>query len=408
MREGRFSVLVIGGANTDAPALCAALRQHAPQAQVSTFESARAALARLEQLAKASAESPPFDAVIVEADACEVPLPSLGQQFAEILPDAPLVAVLPSSANGLGAEAERSGFAVAVPAAPALSVHLSAIVRLVVENRRLEVEIRRQREQLLELAWRDDLTGLANRRRFNEAIDLEVERAARFHRPLTLVLIDLDALKLVNDTHGHQAGDAALVHIGECLRSKIRRFEVAARIGGDEFAVLLVDTNFDTGRSVAEKLRQKIASTPVPPIGEVTISAGIASLPAHAETAAELIRVADEALYDAKRQGRNRIVVSRNLRQERSGDRHKVRFKIVVAGRNNRGEPFTEETETELVSRHGARIVSKHTVATGEQVELRTPFHERPLRAQITSCYRGDDNRWHVGFKLVDPVRWGS
>ena len=281
-------------------------------------------------------------------------------------------------------------------------------MRLAVEKHRLVREIDRQRQQLTELASRDDLTGLANRRRFTEALENEVDRANRFHRPVTLILFDLDALKLINDTHGHPVGDQALRHIGTCLRSEIRRFEVAARLGGDEFAVLLVDTNFDQGRIVADKLRRRIAGASVGPIGQVTISAGLASLPAHAESASELVRIADEALYEAKRHGRNRVVLSRKIRRERDGERHRVRFKLQVAGRNNRGETFTEETETELISRRGARIVSSHTVATGEQIELRTPFHGRPLVAQITSCYRGVDNRWHVGFKLVDPPRWSG
>jgi diguanylate cyclase (GGDEF)-like protein len=286
--------------------------------------------------------------------------------------------------------------------------HLPSIVRLNAERSRLLGEIESQRRQLLEIAGSDELTGLANRRRFNEVLDLEVERAQRFHRALTLVLFDLDALKLVNDTHGHPGGDAAIRHIALCLKAEIRRYEVAARIGGDEFAVLLVDTNFDQGRFVAEKLRSRIADATVPGIGQVTISAGVAAIPAHAQTAPELVRIADQALYEAKRAGRNRVAVSRDVREERSGERHPIRFRVVVSGRDTLGETFSEETETELVSRQGARIVSTRTVAAGEKIRLRTPFHAAPLTARVTACYRGLDERWHVGFKLVDPPKWGA
>ena len=98
----------------------------------------------------------------------------------------------------------------------------------------------------------------------------------------------------------------------------------------------------------------------------------------------------------------------REVLQQREGDRHPIRFRIVVRGRNNRGERFTEETETELVSRRGARLVSSHAVASGETIELSTPFHSRALTATVTACYRGADNRMRIGFKLVDPPRWGA
>jgi diguanylate cyclase (GGDEF)-like protein len=403
-----LSVLVVEGTGVDALTLRDALGRHASKARVDLCRTAADALDRLQHSATGSGELVTYDAALVNVGNCGMVPATFITQLTEIMPGTPIVALVPPDSGDAGQEALRNGADEAVAFGPGAAEHVALVVRLVVEKRRLVREIDRQRVQLTELASRDDVTGLANRRRFNEALENEVERANRFHRPLTLVLFDLDALKLINDTYGHPVGDAALRHIGICLRTEIRRFEVAARIGGDEFAVLLVDTNFDQGRLVAEKLRRRIAGASVGPIGQVTISAGLASLPAHAESPSELVRIADEALYEAKRQGRNRVVLSRKIRKERDGDRHRVRFKLLVAGRNNHGESFTEETETELISRRGARIVSSHTLATGEQIELRTPFHGRPLVAQITSCYRGVDNRWHVGFKLVDPTRWSG
>jgi diguanylate cyclase (GGDEF)-like protein len=423
--EKRLSVLVVEGTGVDALALRDALGKQVPRARVDLCRTAVDALDRLERSALGSAEAVVYDAAIVNVGNCGMAPAPFVSQLTEIIPGTPIIALVPAGQGDAGKAALRSGADEAIAFGSCVAEHAALVVRLVVEKRQLVREIDRQRTQLTELASRDDLTGLANRRRFNEALENEVERANRFHRPLTLVLFDLDALKLINDTYGHPVGDAAVRHIGTCLRTEIRRFEVAARVGGDEFAVLLVDTNFDQGRVVAEKLRRRIAAASVGPVGQVTISAGLASLPAHAESASELVRIADEALYEAKHQGRNRVVLSRKVRRERDqgrnrvvlsrkvrrerdGERHRVRFKLLVAGRNNRGEAFTEETETELISRRGARIVSSHTVATGEQVELRTPFHGRPLVAQITSCYRGVDNRWHVGFKLVDPPRWSG
>ena len=407
MDEERLSVLVVEGTGVDALALRDAFGRQAKQVRVDLCRTADDALERLKRSALAG-DVAAYDAAIVNVGNCQMAPAPFVTQLTEILAGAPIVALVPPDSADAGRVALRNGADEAVATGSCGADHVALVVRLVVEKRRLVREIDRQRTQLTELASRDDLTGLANRRRFNEALENEVDRANRFHRALTLILFDLDALKLINDTHGHPVGDAAIRHIGVCLRTEIRRFEVAARIGGDEFAVLLVDTNFDQGRIVAEKLARRIAGASVGPIGQVTISAGLASLPAHAESASELVRIADEALYEAKHQGRNRVVLSRKVRRERDGERHRVRFKLHVAGRNNRGESFTEETETELISRRGARIVSSHTVATGEQIELRTPFHGRPLVAQITSCYRGVDNRWHVGFKLVDPPRWSG
>ncbi len=408
MSDETLSVLMIEGSRADTLAFHQALLKERPGAVVDVSATSADAFERLKRSALSSAKTPSYNITVVNLACCDRSPLAIIAEFTEIMPDVPVIAVVPPETDDVSTDVVRAGASEVVLATPGFGHHLACIVRLTLEAMRLRREIDQQRFQLLELASRDELTNLANRRRFNEAIDLEVERAHRFHRPITLILFDLDGLKGINDTHGHPAGDAALRHIASCLRTETRRFEVAARLGGDEFAVLLVDTNFDQGRLVAEKLRRHIAEVSVPPAGQVTISAGVASLPAHAETADELIRIADQALYEAKNAGRNKVVLSPHIRQERDGDRHPVRFKVVVAGRTNHGEPFTEETETELISRRGARILSAHTVAAGDQIQLRTPFHPRPLLAQVTSCYRGADNRCHVGFKLLDPTRWSG
>ena len=237
MSDNKTKILVIGA---DAAAVGNALQTSLPDARVDVALSVHDALEKLRILALSGDETPFYDIAVVEETAAEIVA-----QLGEILPTAPIV-LLGAPVARLDPLKDGS-----VPRTADMLAHLPEIVRLHVDRQRLHAEIHRQRRELEELAALDDLTGLFNRRRFNEALELEADRALRFHRPITLLLVDLDALKLVNDTHGHPGGDAALRHVAFCLRREIRRFETAARIGGDEFAVLLVDTNFDAGRQVA-------------------------------------------------------------------------------------------------------------------------------------------------------------
>jgi diguanylate cyclase (GGDEF)-like protein/PAS domain S-box-containing protein len=160
------------------------------------------------------------------------------------------------------------------------------------------------REQLALFASTDHLTGLSNERTFSDRLDEEVRRARRHGRPLSLVLIDLDQFKLVNDTHGHDAGNRALAELAERLTGLRRGGEVLARVGGEEFAWILPETDGDGALGAAERARIAITGTPFPGIGRLTISAGSCSLD-EAKTARELYRHADLALYWAKSLGRN-------------------------------------------------------------------------------------------------------
>ncbi len=169
--------------------------------------------------------------------------------------------------------------------------------------------------ELEELARTDALTGLANRRHFMEALAREVERARRYGHSLSLVLIDLDRFKDVNDTHGHAAGDDVLRATAAILREVSRDVDVAARIGGEELVLLLPETRAAGARSVAERVRRRIeASSPRSQAGEafrVTASLGVASYAGGAETPEEILQACDAALYRAKGAGRNRVVVER-------------------------------------------------------------------------------------------------
>lgn len=159
----------------------------------------------------------------------------------------------------------------------------------------------------------DHLTGLANRRAFFEAAGLELERSKASPRPTALIAIDADHFKSINDRHGHPGGDAVLRHLAGILADTFRAVDIVARIGGEEFAVLLPSTDLPRAAVVAERLRAVVASSPAPFDGgaiRYTISAGVAALDASSADTADvdlLLRRADQALYAAKRAGRNRV-----------------------------------------------------------------------------------------------------
>lgn len=168
--------------------------------------------------------------------------------------------------------------------------------------------------ELRQLATRDALTGLLNRRSFDALLAEEIERARRLGHPLTLVLLDLDHFKTVNDTHGHPAGDAVLAAIARLLELEVRTIDRVARIGGEEFAVLLMETTAGEGLAVARRLVTAMRARPVRVSDgvtlAVTVSAGVAGLPTYGEPETGLMAAADKALYSAKRGGRDRAVLA--------------------------------------------------------------------------------------------------
>ena len=168
----------------------------------------------------------------------------------------------------------------------------------------------RYHEEVYQLATHDALTDLCNRRHFLELLDKEIARAERHGRPLALAIVDVDHFKRVNDEHGHIAGDGVLKQIAEVLRAHVRGEDIAARIGGEEFAVLLPEESPDAARAFAERLREAIAAAAFAPGGEprrMTVSIGLAGLSTARATRTALMRAADEALYAAKEGGRNLV-----------------------------------------------------------------------------------------------------
>ena len=158
-----------------------------------------------------------------------------------------------------------------------------------------------------EQASTDHLTGLANRRRFERQLEREVARTARHGRPFSLITIDIDHFKRINDTYGHEAGDEAIKSLARVLQQGTRGIDLAARIGGEEFGVILTETNLPGAVEVAERLRMTLKSVEIPPVGQIAASFGVAECPSQAETARELLARADAAFYEAKREGRDRV-----------------------------------------------------------------------------------------------------
>ena len=166
-------------------------------------------------------------------------------------------------------------------------------------------------EQVQRLAATDGLTKIANRRTFEAALDREVARATRSAERVSLVMVDIDNFKLLNDTHGHQAGDEVLRNVAAALSCECRDFDTAARYGGEEFAVILPGCGPEEAYDIAERLRVAVslAASVVP----ITASAGVSTYPSHAQDADTLVRAADEALYASKHAGRNRTSLAVGL-----------------------------------------------------------------------------------------------
>jgi diguanylate cyclase (GGDEF)-like protein len=164
-------------------------------------------------------------------------------------------------------------------------------------------------ERLYDTARTDPLTDLPNRRGFRELLDLELERARRRESSLTVLVGDLDHFKEVNDRSGHHVGDAVLVRVARLLEESKRTIDAASRVGGEEFTLILPDTDEREALVVAERLRTELEMEFAGDAVPITISFGIATYPQHGHTAGSLLRAGDEALYGAKRHGRNRSVI---------------------------------------------------------------------------------------------------
>ncbi|MBK3732966.1 response regulator receiver modulated diguanylate cyclase [Azospirillum brasilense] len=196
---------------------------------------------------------------------------------------------------------------------------LLARARTQIRRKRYQERLRANYEQSLSMALTDSLTGVFNRRYINAHLPRLLERAIDNHKPVAVLLFDIDHFKVVNDSYGHTAGDEVLKEVSSRASRNLRTFDLVARLGGEEFVVILPDTDAEAALTVAERLRTRIADTLFKvsaDAGEipVTVSIGVAVGGRLGDTAEGLIRRADDALYEAKRAGRNRSIVDPRAR----------------------------------------------------------------------------------------------
>ena len=189
---------------------------------------------------------------------------------------------------------------------------LAARVRTQIRRHRYAAELRQSVTQTLALAVTDELTGLYNRRYFDRHLALMLDKAREQQRDMAVMLIDMDFFKSVNDNHGHDIGDAVLREFAQRLRRNIRGVDLACRFGGEEFVVLMPDTDYRQAQGVAERVRMAVAErgfeTSEPRLLTVTCSVGLALNEQESDTPEMILKRADVALYRAKREGRNRVV----------------------------------------------------------------------------------------------------
>lgn len=187
--------------------------------------------------------------------------------------------------------------------------NLESIVKTRTKTLEDEIEIRKNIEdELKEVASTDSLTSLFNRRKFNEIIDFEIEQKRRYGGALCLAMCDIDKFKIINDTYGHDVGDEVLIIISQAMKRLIRKADVIARWGGEEFIFIMPNTDIDAARNASDKLRLLIENIDIETVGTITVSFGVAQFEEE-DDKKSLISRADKALYQAKTRGRNCVVV---------------------------------------------------------------------------------------------------
>jgi len=254
----------------------------------------------------------------------------------------------------------------------------------------------------------DGLTGLYNRHFFDTNMRREVKRASRYGLTFSLVLLDLDNFKEVNDHHGHQVGDAALQACSDIIRESLREIDVACRYGGEEFAIILPETERAGAFIVSERIRsdveQRFRNRPIRKNKlDLSLSGGVAIFPIDTESEEELLTMADQALYRSKREGKNRITLHAD--EKRNFPRFDARKTLFfrIGERDNGGEVTSEPKN---LSQSGALVESQVPLSVGMELRLNIKKADQTYSlkgrvVRLEEIERGDEKRYDVGIVFL-------
>jgi diguanylate cyclase (GGDEF)-like protein len=264
----------------------------------------------------------------------------------------------------------------------------------------------------------DGLTGLYNRPFFDASLRRELKRARRYGLAFSLVMLDLDDFKMVNDLHGHVVGDEALARLSDVIRASVREIDVACRYGGEEFALILPETSRTGAYIVSERIRvdakevfdhKPLGSSPPASIS-MSVSGGIAIYPTDSNSAEGLVRMADKALYRSKHEGKNRITLhaEEKRRSPRLEAKKLLVFRERLARRDRRDRtPDELRSETKNLSRNGALVESQIPLTVGTELEIdiylprqRSDFFLKGRVVRLEEA-PGEHPRYHVGVAFV-------
>jgi two-component system cell cycle response regulator len=253
-----------------------------------------------------------FDLILTDLVMPEMDGISFTKAIRELGKDIPVLVVTGFASIEYAVEAIKAG-ATDFITKPLKFEHVVFIINRVLETRHLRKKAQ-ETEYYKELSNRDELTNISNYRHFNYVLQLEIDRQMRYHRPLTLLIIDIDDFKKCNDIHGHLTGDLVLVKVASLLTTQIRGCDFVARYGGDEFTVILPEISKKESLVVCRRIMESIAqyafqSFEKKNIGPLSVTIGIASFPQNAHDSKELIEKADQAMYAGKKAGKNCICI---------------------------------------------------------------------------------------------------
>ena len=240
-----------------------------------------------------------------------------------------------------------------------------------------------------EKTLRDELTGLFNRRFFNKMLQQEIDRARRFHEPMSLIILDVDLFKSYNDSYGHPAGDQALIEVAQVLMSSSRSIDHLVRYGGEEFTIILPRADRREAYIAAERHRQSMEAHWIGGLEErrLTISAGLATFPIDATDGLDLLDKADQALYQAKRAGRNRVRSS-TISEQREFPRFAVDLSLVF--REGPAQPLARALNLSL---GGMYCKSSYAPDPGQEVGFKLLSGDTPLIDLQGECLRIQEDR---------------